>query len=176
MLVIFGTDFYCEARMKYISIATLMVAVCSSCFAQVHDSQRQGTNMVSCSFDLLTTSSTGETGYSDYIQIRADGSVIRITSNPDLHPGSDVSAGHISEEAIQILDQALGKIFSPEVKDKGRSACPVVIPDAPSSEITMIKDGQKHQWANTFCPTAHSWQVLNQTIRMTVAGALKPVR
>jgi hypothetical protein len=44
-------------------------------------------------FDLLTISTTTMSGYSDYIQIRADGTAIQLTSDPELRAGDDVRSG-----------------------------------------------------------------------------------
>jgi hypothetical protein len=126
-------------------------------------------------FDLLTISTTTMSGYSDYIQIRADGTAIQLTSDPELRAGDDVRSGRISKVALKSLGPALSAMLSPRSDDNSNVSCQAISPDAPINQITMINGDQKHEWADSSCQTAERWRALNKVIRTAISGALKPV-
>lgn len=164
--------------MKNASIALLTFLVFLILDAQVHAGQarRDGEDVTSsANFELLTVGMTTMNGYSDYIQIRADGTVIQITANPELRPGDDVKAGRISKAALKAIEPALSAMLSPQLDNKSEIACQAAIPDAPINYITMVKGNKKYEWSASSCPTAQRWQALNAAVRSVVSGVLKPV-
>lgn len=125
-------------------------------------------------FDLLTVSTTTVNGYSDYVQIRADGTVIEITSNPALRAGDDVKTGRLSSENFMAIELALNAMLSPRSDAETKISCQAVIPDAPINQITMIKGNQRYEWMESSCSTTQKWHALSNAIRAASLIVLKP--
>lgn len=127
-------------------------------------------------FDLLTASTAGAMPvFSRSIQIRADGSVIEIVYDPFPTGGAEVKAGRLTKADFKPLESALRAMLSARSRDVNGAQCPAVIPDAPSSQITMIKDGQQRVWDVYECQIGKQWHTLDDAIKTAAAKVLRPV-